>query len=62
MGQSILEMARKLASEDLSVATKYHAAHKHHIRLRGPAAPQTYRFVYRALGFRAAELVARALR
>jgi len=62
LGQSLLEMARKLASDDLAFATKYHAAHKRHIRLAGPAAPQTYQFVYRALGFRAAELLARALR
>jgi glycosyltransferase involved in cell wall biosynthesis len=62
LGQSFLEMARKLASEDLSLAAKYHTARKQHVRLSGPAAPQTYQFVYRALGFRAAELVARALR
>jgi glycosyltransferase involved in cell wall biosynthesis len=62
LGQSFLEMARKLASEDLAFAARYHAARKGDIRLSGPAAPQTYQFVYRALGFRAAELVARALR
>ena len=62
IGQAFLEMARKLASEDLSYAAKYHAARKRDIRLAGPAAPQTYQFVYRALGFRAAELVARAMR
>ena len=62
LGQSLLEMARKLASKDLAFAARYHAARKHDIHLAGPAAPQTYQFVYRALGFRAAELVARALR
>jgi len=62
LGQSFLEMARKLAADDLSFGARYHAARKHHIHLAGPAAPQTYRFVYRALGFRAAELVARTLR
>jgi GT2 family glycosyltransferase len=62
IGQSFLEMARKLASEDLEFATHYHSARKGDIRLAGPAAPKTYQFVYRALGFRAAELVARALR
>jgi glycosyltransferase involved in cell wall biosynthesis len=62
LGQSFLEMARTLADEDLGFAARYHAARKRDIRLAGPAAPQTYQIVYRALGFRAAELVARALR
>jgi glycosyltransferase involved in cell wall biosynthesis len=62
IGQSFLEMARKLASEDLGFAARYHSERKRDIRLSGPAAPKTYQFVYRALGFRAAELVARALR
>jgi len=62
LGQSLFEMARKLASEDLDGAVRYHAAHKADMLLAGPAAPQTYQFVYRNLGFRAAELVARILR
>jgi glycosyltransferase involved in cell wall biosynthesis len=62
LGQSFLEMARKLAGEDLAFASRYHSARKSDIRLAGPAAPKTYQFIYRALGFRAAELVARALR
>jgi len=62
LGRSFLEMARKLAGEDLEYAARYHSARKRDIRLAGPAAPKTYQFVYRALGFRAAELVARALR
>ena len=62
LGQSLLEMARKLASENLEFAARYQAAHKADIHLAGPAAPKTYQFVYRALGFRAAEVVARALR
>jgi glycosyltransferase involved in cell wall biosynthesis len=62
LGQSFLEMARKLAGDDLDSAARYHDARKQDIRLTGPAAPQTYQFVYRALGFRAAEWVARALR
>jgi len=62
LGQSFLEMARKLAGEDLNFASSYHSARKRDIRLAGPAAPKSYQFVYRALGFRAAELVARALR
>jgi glycosyltransferase involved in cell wall biosynthesis len=62
LGRSFLEMARKLASQDLQVAARYQSARKADIRLTGPAAPKTYQFVYRALGFRAAELVARALR
>jgi glycosyltransferase involved in cell wall biosynthesis len=62
LGQSFLEMARKLATDDLDFAARYHAARKHDIRLAGPAAPQSYQIIYRALGFRAAELLARALR
>ena len=62
LGQSFLEMARKLASNDLAFAARYHATRKRDIHLAGPAAPQTYQFAYRALGFRAAELLARALR
>jgi len=62
IGQAFLEMARKLASDDISFATRYHAARKRDIRLAGPAAPQSYQFAYRALGFRAAELLARVLR
>lgn len=62
IGQAFLEMSRTLASDDLAVAARYHAARKHDIRLSGPAAPQTYQLAYRALGFRAAELLARLLR
>jgi hypothetical protein len=62
LGQSLLEMARKLASEDIEFAARYQAAHKADICLAGPAAPKAYQLVYRALGFKAAELVGRALR
>jgi glycosyltransferase involved in cell wall biosynthesis len=62
IGQSFLEMARKLASEDIEFAAHYHSTRKRDIRLAGPSAPKSYQFVYRALGFRAAEFVARALR
>jgi glycosyltransferase involved in cell wall biosynthesis len=62
LGQSLLEMARKLASEDVHLAARYHAARKAHIRLDGPAAPKSYQFIYRAFGFRAAEVLARILR
>lgn len=62
LGQSFLEMARKLASEDLTVGARYHRAHKGDIRLAGPAAPGTYQLIYRMLGFRAAEMLARTLR
>ena len=62
LGQSFLEMARKLASQDLAFACRYQTARRREINLSGPAAPQSYQLVYRALGFRAAELVARALR
>lgn len=62
LGRAFLEMARSLAGQDIDFAARYHAARRRDIRLAGPAAPQTYQLVYRALGFRAAELVARALR
>jgi len=62
LGRSLLEMARKLASEDLSLACRYQAPRKADIRLDGPAAPESYRRVYRTLGFRAAEVLARLLR
>jgi len=62
LGQAFLEMARKLAGSDLPFAVRYHNARKQDIRLAGPAAPQTYQFAYRALGFRAAEWIARAMR
>jgi glycosyltransferase involved in cell wall biosynthesis len=62
LGQSYLEMARKLASEDLDCASRYHAARKREIRLAGPAAPAAYRLAYRTLGFGGAEKLARLLR
>ncbi|HEX4085526.1 MAG TPA: glycosyltransferase family A protein [Chthoniobacteraceae bacterium] len=62
LGQAFLEMARKLAGEDIHFAAKYHAARKRDIRLSGPAAPQSYQFAYRALGFRAAEWIAHFVR
>jgi glycosyltransferase involved in cell wall biosynthesis len=62
LGQSYLEMARKLASQDLEFAVRYHSPRKGDIFLAGPAAPKAYQFVYRALGFKVAELVGRALR
>jgi glycosyltransferase involved in cell wall biosynthesis len=62
LGRSLLEMARKLASEDLNLACRYQASRKADIRLDGPAAPPSYRKAYRTLGFRAAEILARALR
>jgi hypothetical protein len=62
LGQSLLEMARKLASDDLDFATRYHSARKCDMRLAGPAAPMSYRVAYRAFGFNAAEKLARGLR
>lgn len=62
LGRSFLEMARTLASRDLNFAARYHSKRKGDIHLAGPAAPKTYQLVYRTLGFRAAELVARTLR
>jgi glycosyltransferase involved in cell wall biosynthesis len=62
LGRSLLEMARKLASEDLNLACRYQAARKADIRLDGPAAPAMYRRVYRMFGFRAAETLGRLMR
>jgi glycosyltransferase involved in cell wall biosynthesis len=62
LGQSLLEMARNLASQDLEFAARYHSPRKAEMHLAGPAAPKAYQVVYRALGFRAAELVGKALR
>jgi len=64
IGRACLEMSRTWARYDLPGAKKYHAERKSKglIHLSGPAAPRTYRFVYRLFGFAAAERVARLAR
>ena len=62
MGRALLEMARSLAGQDIAEAAKYHAQRRRDMHLDGPAAPVRYKFLYRAFGFRGAELLARALR
>jgi len=62
LGQALIEMARKLAAEDLDFAARYHSAHKGDIWLAGPAAPFSYRAAYRLLGFAGAEKLAGAMR
>ncbi len=63
-GQAYLEMSRTFAKYDLAEAAEYHRAHrrKRQIVLHGPAAPLSYRLMYRLLGFTAAERIASALR
>jgi Glycosyl transferase family 2 len=63
-GQACFEMSRTMARFDLTAARAYHKERKaaRLIHLRGPAAPATYRWTYRLLGFQGAEKVARALR
>lgn len=62
LGRALLEMARVLAAQDIAEAAKYHAQRRRDIHLDGPAAPGRYKLLYRTLGFRGAELLARALR
>jgi len=58
------EMSRLLAVSDLSAAVTYHdtARAEGFIRLEGPAAPRSYRWAYRLLGFQGAERLARWMR
>jgi len=62
--RACFEMSRTLARFDLAEARAYHRERKRAglIRLRGPAAPRTYRLSYSLLGFAGAEKLARALR
>lgn len=64
VGQACFEMARTWARYDLPGARAYHADRqaKGLLYLHGPAAPRSYRFAYRLLGFTAAERLARLKR
>lgn len=59
-GQVFLELARTLARYDLRAATEYYArrAREGKIALTGPAAPRSFRWAVRSLGFRRAEQIA----
>jgi glycosyltransferase involved in cell wall biosynthesis len=63
-GRAFFEMGRTLARYDLPRAARYHQQKKRAglIHLSGPAAPLSYRAVYRVLGFSLAEKVAAGLR
>lgn len=63
-GRACLEMARTLARYDLVEASKYHRDRRKHgmIHLEGPAAPKSYRWSYRMLGFANSERLAALLR
>jgi glycosyltransferase involved in cell wall biosynthesis len=63
-GRACFEMARTLARLDRAEAARYFRERRKRglIQLRGPAAPPAYRLALRALGFSAAEQVARLLR
>ena len=63
-GRACLEMARTLARHDLKEAARYHRDRRNHdmIQLEGPAAPKSYRWSYRLLGFSNSERLASLLR
>ena len=63
-GRICFEMARQIARYDRRRAAEYHRAQQADglIEPAGPAAPAHYRFIYRTLGFAAAERVASLLR
>jgi GT2 family glycosyltransferase len=63
-GRAFFEMGRTLARYDLPRAARYHRQKKRAglIHLSGPAAPLSYRAIYRVLGFSLAEKVAAGLR
>lgn len=62
--RAFFEMSRTLAKYDMAQARRYHAERKKSalINLDGPAAPASYKFAYRVLGFAGAEKLARVLR
>jgi GT2 family glycosyltransferase len=64
IGRACFEMARTWARFDLAAATDYHAERKQQrlLQLAGPAAPLSYRVMYRLFGFRAAERIAARMR
>jgi GT2 family glycosyltransferase len=63
-GQACFEMARILAKTSLPEAVAYYRERRTRglIRLRGPAAPASYRLAHAFLGFAGAERFARAMR
>ena len=63
-GRAFFEMGRTLARYDLPLAARYHREKKREglIRLAGPAAPLSYRVVYRVFGFSLAEKLATRFR
>lgn len=63
-GQACFEMSRSMARESLDEADAYHQARRELglIQASGPAAPPSYRFVYKIAGFKSAERLARVVR
>jgi hypothetical protein len=63
-GRSCFEMARRLADEDLNVATSYYRECRRDdlMQPEGPQAPWKYRLALKCLGFSGAELSARSFR
>ncbi|HWB60335.1 MAG TPA: glycosyltransferase [Chthoniobacteraceae bacterium] len=63
-GQACFELSRSIARDNLMEADTYHQQRREVglIAARGPAAPASYRFVYKIAGFKSAERVARAIR
>jgi glycosyltransferase involved in cell wall biosynthesis len=63
-GRACFEMARTLALEDLTKATRYHRDRRAEglIHPSGPASPLSYRIAYGLLGFTLAEKIAAARR
>lgn len=64
VARACFEMSRTWARFDMPGAIAYHEERKRKglIRLRGPAAPITYRLTHALLGFNNAERIARAMR
>lgn len=63
-GRAFFEMARTWAQHDIDGAVEYVTDRKVRstVQLAGPAAPLSYRLVYRFFGFRCAEQIARRFR
>ena len=63
-GKACFEMSRAIAQGDLNEADAYHQARREVglITATGPAAPASYRLVYKIAGFKSAERLARAMR
>jgi GT2 family glycosyltransferase len=63
-GRACFEMARTLATEDLTLATRYYRERKREglMQPEGPQAPWKYSLALRCLGFNPAERLARSLK